>query len=285
MTPDTPFHPAASPEAIAVWNDVVAPKYARFERILVDSATRHSDAIWERFPVTREDTVVDVGCGFGDTSARLAQRALRVTGIDCSTLLVSQARARYSHVPNLEFALVDAGRYTPAAAVQVCFSRFGLMFFERPVQTLKHLSSWLAPGALVGFLVWRERRENPWLDLAHRAVLEVLPPVAEEAPSCGPGPFSMADRETVTAQLEAAGFHSVGFEGIDRDVSIGLDLNEAVEFQFAMGPAGEVVRHAAEQGRPGLEQARENVRRALSRFEGADGVNLASASWWVTARA
>jgi len=285
MTANTSFDPAASPEAIAVWNDVVAPKYARYERILVDSATRHSDHIWERFPLTRDDHVVDVGCGFGDTSERLAQRAQHVTGIDCSTVLLSQARARYGHVPNLEFVLGDAGRYTPTAAVQACFSRFGLMFFERPVQTLKHLRSWLVPGALFGCLVWRARRENPWLDLAHRAVLEVLPPVSEDAPSCGPGPFSMADEETVTLQLKAAGFHSVSFEGIDLDVNIGRDLNEAVEFQFAMGPAGEVVRHAEEQGRPGLERARENVRRALSRFEGPDGVNLGSASWWVTARA
>ena len=285
MIPDTPFHPAASPQAIAIWNDVVAPKYARYERVLVESATLHSDQIWDRFLVTRDDHVVDVGCGFGDTSERLAQRTRRVTGIDCSTALLSQAEERYGQVRNLEFVLGDAGRYTPTTAVQACFSRFGLMFFERPVQTLKHLRSWLVPGALFGCLVWRARRENPWLDLAHRAVLEVLPPVAEEAPNCGPGPFSMADEETLTAQLRAAGFHSVTFEGIEVDVNIGVDLNEAVEFQFAMGPAGEVVRHAEQAGRPGLERARENVRRVLSRFEGPDGVNLGSASWWVTARA
>jgi hypothetical protein len=72
----------------------------------------------------------------------------------------------------------------------------------------------------------------------------------------------MADSEMVTAQLTAAGFHSVSFEPVDADVCIGPDVDEAVEFQFALGPAGEVVRHAEEQGHPGLAQARQLLRRA-----------------------
>lgn len=285
MFTDATFNPAASPQATSIWNDLVGPKYARYERIMVESATRHSDRIWDRFPIEPRDHVVDVGCGFGDTSQLLAARARRVTAVDCAAPLLSQARARYSRVENLEFVFADAGQYKPAAPVQACFSRFGLTFFERPVQTLKHLHSWLEPGALLGSLVWRSRRENPWLDLAHRVVREVLPPVDEDAPNCGPGPFSMADREMVAAQLAAAGFHSVNFEPIDAEVNVGADVEEAVEFQFALGPAGEVVRHAEEQGHPGLAQAREHLRRALARFEGPQGINLASASWWVTARA
>jgi ubiquinone/menaquinone biosynthesis C-methylase UbiE len=279
------FNPAASPQATSVWNDVVGPKYARYERIMVESASRHSERIWDRFPIGPGDHVVDVGCGFGDTSQWLAERARRVTAVDCAAPLLSQARARYGGLENLDFVLADAGQYRPAAPVHACFSRFGLTFFERPVQTLRHLHSWLEPGALLGSLVWRSRRENPWLDLAHRVVREVLPPVDEDAPNCGPGPFSMADREMVAAQLAAAGFHSVSFEPIDAQVNVGADVDEAVEFQFALGPAGEVVRHAEEQGHNGLTQAREHLRRALARFDGPHGINLASASWWVTARA
>lgn len=285
MSTATPFNPAASPEATSIWNEVIAPKYARHERIMVEACTSHSDRIWDRFSVERSDHVVDVGCGFGDTSRKLAELAGRVTAIDCAASLLSQARARYPDVDNLEFVLADVGLYEPAMPVHACFSRFGLMFFERPVQTLRHLHSWLAPGALLGGLVWRSRRENPWLDLAHRVVLEVLPPAGEDAPSCGPGPFSMAEPEMVTAQLEAAGFHSVSFEPIDAEANIGANVDEAVEFQCALGPAGEVVRHAEEQGHPGIAEAREHLRRALARFEGPDGVNLASASWWLTARA
>ena len=285
MFTDVTFNPAASPVATSIWNDVVGPKYARYERIMVDSATLHSDRIWDRFPIGPRDHVVDVGCGFGDTSQRLAERARHVTAVDCAAPLLSQALAYYPRSDNLEFVLADVGQYRPIAPVDACFSRFGLMFFERPVQTLRHLRSWLEPGALLGTLVWRSRRENPWLDLAHRVVLEVLPSVDEDAPNCGPGPFSMANPEVVTAQLTAAGFHSVSFEPIDAEVNVGVDVDEAVEFQFALGPAGEVVRHAEEQGHNGLTHARDHLRRALARFEGPEGVNLASASWWVTARA
>jgi ubiquinone/menaquinone biosynthesis C-methylase UbiE len=285
MSDTTPFNPAASPEATTIWNDVVAPKYAQYERIMVDSASLHSDLIWDRFPIDRGDHVVDVGCGFGDTSRRLARHAARVTAIDCSEPLLRQALASYHDVENLEFVLADVGRYEPSAPVQACFSRFGLMFFERPVQTLKHLRSWLSPGATFGTLVWRSRRDNPWLDLAHRTVLEELPPVEEDAPNCGPGPFSMADSEMLTAQLKAAGFHSVTVEAIDAEVSVGQSVQEAVDFQFALGPAGEVVRHAQERGVPGVERVRERLWQVFSQLEGPNGISLPSASWWVTARA
>lgn len=279
------FNPARSPEATTIWNDVVGPKYARYERIMVDAAVQHSEQVWARFPVTREHHVVDVGCGFGDTSRILAQRAGSVTAIDCSAPLLNRALARYAHVENLALVLADAGAFLPSTPVHACFSRFGLMFFERPVQTLRHVHRWLNAGALLGSLVWRARRENPWLELARQEVLEVLPPVDDEAPSCGSGPFSMAAPEVVTAQLQAAGFHSVELEPIEAEVSIGDSVEEAVEFQLALGPVGEIVRHAQERGYSGLERVRERLRHVLAAYQGPDGVRLPSASWWVTARA
>src|SRR6187402_2349834 len=133
MFTDVTFNPAASPVATSIWNDVVGPKYARYERIMVDSATLHSDRIWDRFPIGPRDHVVDVGCGFGDTSQRLAERARHVTAVDCAAPLLSQALAYYPRSDNLEFVLADVGQYRPIAPVDACFSRFGLMFFERPV--------------------------------------------------------------------------------------------------------------------------------------------------------
>ena len=285
MTFASTFNPASSPEAISVWNDVVGPKYARYERVMVDVAARHSDLIWSRFPVTRTQHVVDIGCGSGDTSQRLAQRAGKVTAIDCASPLLSRAIARYEHIHNLSLVLADVGSYVPSSPVHACFSRFGLMFFERPVHALRHVRSWLEPGAAFGALVWRTRIENPWLELARRVVLEVLPPVDDGAPSCGPGPFSMADPELVRAQLAASGFRDVSLEPVDAEVSIGEHVEEAVDFQLALGPAGEIVRHAREQGHPGIDEARARLTRALQEHAGPRGVTLASASWWIAARA
>ncbi len=282
-SPET-FNPAASPEATAVWNDVVAPKYAHHERVMVASATEHSDAVWNDIP-TSIPHAIDVGCGFGDTSERLARTSQHVTAIDCSSPLLSRAISRHGNVTNLEFVLADAGNYAPRRPAQLCFSRFGLMFFERPVQTLKHLRSWLEPGASFATLVWRSREENPWLELARQAVLEVLPPVDDGAPSCGPGPFSMSEPAVVLAQLRAAGFRSANLEPVDGNANLGASVDEAADFQLALGPAGEIVRHAQKQGHCDLTAARARVCNALAPFVTRHGVVLPSASWWVTARA
>ena len=62
--------------------------------------------------------------------------------------------------------------------------------------------------------------------------------------TCGPGPFSMADTGVVTKQLEIAGYRDIKFEQVDAKVFVGKDLDDAVGFQLAIGPAGEVYREA-----------------------------------------
>jgi len=52
----------------------------------------------------------------------------------------------------------------------------------------------------------------------------------------------MTDTGVVTKQLEIAGYKDIEFEQIDAKVLVGKDLDDAVGFQLAIGPAGEVYR-------------------------------------------
>jgi hypothetical protein len=94
----------------------------------------------------------------------------------------------------------------------------------------------------------------------------------------------MAGADTVSDQLLAAGFEHVAFRRHDADICIGSDLEDAVEFAMALGPAGEIVRLAGEHGerkRPRVEAA---LREALSSFVRDDGVYAGSSTWVITAR-
>jgi hypothetical protein len=133
-------------------------------------------------------------------------------------------------------------------------------------------------------IVWRVRSDNPWLTRAKEVLLRYLPPVDDGAATCGPGPFSMADPEVVTEQLSCAGYTEIVFKRIDAQVMVGRDVDEAVAFQLAVGPAGEVYRAAgaeAEQKREALVAA---LKRELQEFAGPQGVMMDSSSWMVTAR-
>ena len=67
-------------------------------------------------------------------------------------------------------------------------------------------------------------------------------PEESDEPTCGPGPFSMADADTVSEQLTIAGFEEISLRRCDLPIKIGDDLEHAVEFNMALGPAGEVLR-------------------------------------------
>jgi hypothetical protein len=134
-------------------------------------------------------------------------------------------------------------------------------------------------------VVWRRKLDNPWLHRAETVVDElVTEPDETDEPTCGPGPFSMADADTTSQIVLSAGFTEVAFRRSDISYRIGRDLDEAVEYNMAIGPAGEAIRLAgaeAERIRPQITAA---LRDALSEFEGPDGVVSNASTWIVTAR-
>ncbi|MDZ7811469.1 MAG: methyltransferase domain-containing protein [Arhodomonas sp.] len=71
---------------------------------------------------------------------------------------------------------------------------------------------------------------------------------------------------------------------IDGPVTVGSSLEDAVRFQLAIGPAGEVFREAgeeAERQRTAIEGA---MREALAPYHEDSGVVMPSSSWCITAR-
>ena len=95
----------------------------------------------------------------------------------------------------------------------------------------------------------------------------------------------MTNADTVSQILRSAGFDRIGFERCDLPLLIGRTLDEAVDFNLALGPAAEAIRLAgdsAEEMRPRLAEL---LREALAEFATDDGVIAQSSTWIVTARA
>ena len=93
----------------------------------------------------------------------------------------------------------------------------------------------------------------------------------------------MADTGVVTKQLEIAGYKDIRFEQIDAQVFVGKDLDDAVAFQLAIGPAGEVYREAGAFAEQRHDEIAKALRAELARYQLPDGVMMDSSSWKVTA--
>jgi ubiquinone/menaquinone biosynthesis C-methylase UbiE len=282
--------PPEDTEFVQFWNEVLAPKFIRFRHILVDGLTRHSEAVFPKLPVRNGDRVLDVGCGFGDTAIKLARivgPGGEVVGIDCCDAFLAAAEAdrEQAGISNLSFERGDAEIALPRAVSDFVFARFGTMFFANPVAGLRNMRRALRPGGRMVHIVWRDRADNPWLSMAKDVVLRFLPPPGEDARTCGPGPFSMADEVTVRKMMEIAGSEEITFERVDAPVLIGHDVRDAIEFQLAIGPAGEVFREAGEAGEARRQEIEAAVAGAIRKqATTSDGIIMPSSSWVISAR-
>ena len=88
------------------------------------------------------------------------------------------------------------------------------MFFANPVTALRRVRESLVPGGILNMVVWRRKIDNGMMHRAELVVDRYLDePEDPEAPRCGPGPFSMANADTVTDVLLGAGFEGIARRG------------------------------------------------------------------------
>ena len=271
------------------WNEVLVPKFVRYKHVLVDGLGHHSAAVFPGLEVAPGDRVVDVGCGFGDTAILLSRKTGpegEVVGIDCCDAFLEHGRrdAVRAGCGNVRFIEADVQIYPFLGNFDFCFSRFGTQFFENPVAGLKNMRRALKPGGIMTMIVWRTIDDNPWLGLPKQVVAAILPPPGENARSCGPGPFSMADQAMVTKQLEISGFEEISFRRVDAPLVVGKDVHDAIGFQLALGPAGEIFREAGVQAQQRLAEIDAALAKALYPFLSDEGVVMPSSSWVISAR-
>jgi hypothetical protein len=114
-------------------------------------------------------------------------------------------------------------------------------------------------------------------------VLQFLPPPGADAQTCGPGPFSMSDEATVRAMMKSAGYEEVEFRRVDAPVLVGKDVKDAIAFQLAIGPAGEVFREAGAEAEKKRDEIEAALAEAINRQIASDGIVMDSSSWVISA--
>jgi len=157
-------------------------------------------------------------------------------------------------------------------------SRFGIMFFDDPSVAWANLHDATRPGGRLAFVCWQQPEDNPWSRVPALAALAVSPSDVEPPGPDDPGPSSLADPARVRSLLGAAGWQQVRLTDLRPRVTLGRDLDGAVEqVRNLASVAGAIERVGESAVLPA-------VRSALEPHVGDDGaVRLAGAAWLVTA--
>jgi SAM-dependent methyltransferase len=275
-------------EATQAWSGVLFDRFVEYRDLIVEGLRAHGDAAMQLYPPETWDRVIDIGCGFGDTTQQLAGLVGpdgQAVGVDVSEPFIraSIAEAAEAGVENVEFFAADVQVGDLQGPYDYAFSRMGLMFFANPVQALRNIRGSLRPGGRLVGAVWRRKLDNEWLHRAEQATEQYLEePEEPEDVRCGPGPFSMANPDTVSEQLQIAGFERPTFTRCDIPIKIGNDLDHAVAFNMALGPAAELLRicpaEEVDRLRPKVER---DIRNVLADYVEDDGLVLGPASTWI----
>jgi ubiquinone/menaquinone biosynthesis C-methylase UbiE len=278
-------------EAIEAWDGPLYDRFVRFRHIVTTGLGAHGEEALRMVPPQPGQRVLDIGCGFGDTTQRIAELVGpegEGVGVDAAERFIDTARAEAEEagVANVRFAVADVQTEDLGGPYDLAFSRMGTMFFANPVAALRNVRGALAPGAPLAMVVWRRREDNEWLYRAQQIVERIVErPEEHDEPTCGPGPFSMAGADTASDILVHAGFEEIALRRCDLPIMIGSDLDEAVDFVTALGPAGEILRLAGERAKHLHGQVREALLEGLAEYRRDDGVWAPASTWIVTARA
>jgi SAM-dependent methyltransferase len=276
-------------EAVRAWDTVLYERWKQNREVFVGALSEVTGELFDRFPPPAGGRCIDIGCGFGETTQQLAGLVGPdgfALGTDSSARFVEDARSEAAEagVANVEFETADAQTAHWNPAYDYAFSRMGTQFFAAPVPAMRAIRGALKPGGGLRKICWRRKQESQFWAETEQVVERFLSrPEEYEADTCGPGPFSLGNPETLTGILEAAGFAAIELQARDFDYFMGKDMAEAVDSLLAIGPGAELIRLNGEHG----ESLRGEIAAALAEHYAAwqrdDGSIVGRGSVWLVA--
>ena len=84
--------------------------------------------------------------------------------------------------------------------------------------------------------------------------------------------------------MKSAGYEDIKFRRVDAPVLVGNNVRDAIAFQLAIGPAGEVFREAGAEAENKRDQIETALAEAINRQKtAAEGIVMDSSSWVISA--
>lgn len=271
-------------EQTALWNGASGRAWVESQEVLDGVLQPFEDLLLDAIPVDAARRVLDVGCGTGSTTLAMAARLGKdgsCTGVDISEPMIVAARARAERARTpASFIIANAQTYGfEPESFDTIISRFGVMFFEEPVQAFTNLRRAATRGGRLQVVVWRSAADNPFMTTAERAAAPLLPNLPPRRLD-GPGQFAFGDRDRVQRILEESGWAGIEIQSVD--VPCTMPEKALMGYMTRLGPVGRILQEVDERTR-GLVV--EKVRTALEPFVHGPEVRFTSGCWMVGAGA
>ncbi|HET6182017.1 MAG TPA: methyltransferase domain-containing protein [Acetobacteraceae bacterium] len=270
------------------WNEVVGPRWVALGDQMDVWLEEISTHVLRLAAAKPGEAVLEIGSGTGSMGVRLARAVApggHVLGIDISRPMIeaAEARLRREGLGNLAFQLADAQVHPfPRAAFDLAFSRFGVMFFERPAAAFANVRTAMKPGGRLAFVCWGPLARNVHWSVPFGIVVRHLGRPNPRPPHA-PGPMAFDEPDYVRGLLDEAGWRAIAIAETEIEGG-GESLEQAVDHALTIGPASGLIteRNAPPET---VARIRDELRAEFARYEQGGVVRLPGQIFLVSARA
>ena len=235
-------------EQFEYWNEKSGPKWVKLDDSMNERFSILTEELFSRANINENDRVLDIGCGGGQTSFQASQLvgySGQVLGADISETLLSLARSKFSNTSNLDFSLCDAQNHEfQSNEFDKIISRFGVMFFEDPVEAFRNIYRSLKVNGSLNFVCWSDMIENEFFtegaDIITNHTQINLPPLTRE-----PGPFAFREKSYIEEILSLSGFKNIKIDKVKTTILTKDSAEQDAEILMNIGPRAKMLSQAS----------------------------------------
>lgn len=257
----------------------VAAAWERHRTRAFEFSRRSSEWLLAEARIGKEDTVLELACGPGETgllAAELVGPAGRVISTDLSPTMVEAARrgARARGLRNVETMVMDAQSLDlddDVADAVIC--RLGMMFVPDPSEAFAEVRRVLRPGGRFAYTTLGSLDRNLYAGLLIQALREHgYQPVGTD-PFAPGGALSLSSPERNVELLTAADFRDARSDLLDEAARFS-DVDDYWEVRTALAGTDQVRAFVEELGPEQVRAVRSTLAELLEPFEVDGGIEL-----------
>ena len=234
-------------EQFEYWNEKSGPKWVKLDDSLNERFSILTRELFSRANIDKNDRVLDVGCGGGETSFQISKLVGNngyVMGADISETLLHFAKRKFSNIDHLDFNVCDVQNYKFGKnSFDKVTSRFGIMFFENPIEAFKNIHFSLKNNGSLNFVCWSNMIENEFftegIDIIGEYTKKTLSPSTKN-----PGPFAFSDKSYIEEILKFSGFQDIKIDAVRTFISTKDTVEKDVEILLNIGPRAKMLTEA-----------------------------------------